>query len=855
MSLPHRTLVLLALVATLLPPADAHPQDQEAATQPIVVEFGFEGLRSDDPDAVQRTLGIVVGEPWPALVRQRAGIKRVFDTYGVIVLQPRLEAVPGGVKVTVPVSELPVDLEPRFVGNDRIPVSKLREWALLDQREQIYVHEAYNVRQRLLRGYRRQGFHFAEVDVVTGGAAPEAGEEQAEGGVSAASDVIFEIREGPKVRCTKVTVRGNQDLPDTGWGLWRGGLRSLARVDTKGRGLLRWWGKVFDREVLEADLLAMRQVFRDRGWLDVTVEVEELKFSDDRDRVHVHVVVDQGELYRVSSVSIEAYEREWDPTSRNWVEERAELLFPEEELLALLEMQPGNPLEQARVAHDTGALGRYYGERGYIPQDFFDDPLAGGWKWLEPIFIRDYERREVQVVYRFAQGRQRSYREIRLVGHGHTRDAVLRRELSALPGKRANLAEIQRGRERLSGTGYFDDTLDPRHPPPDVRLEVADDDPDKIDVIYEVTEGRVVDFNIAGGVASDSGILGILSLSMRNASVANLPSSMASTFIEVYRKEAFHGNGETLLMDVSPGSQISYYRFLYAHPDIFTTHFNRWTARGMFENRLRRFRSHDEKRTQAEAILGHLFGQGDLSLSVGPVYQEVELDSLDDEVPWSLARSEGVTEFQGLEAHLRYRNLDNPRQPRRGVLARWLNTVYGGGLGGDENLVKSEVQVDLYTPLGSPDADIRSGFYFSAGLGVAHPFDDTDEAHYSERFFLGGSSTLRGFDFRGVGPNDRGFAIGGETYLRGTIEYRHPLYSVPIPGTSRRQEMVRGFLFVDAGVLDPESFELELDELRSSVGFGFALTQPIPLKFNFGFPIEKGDGDDTETFSFRLDWR
>jgi outer membrane protein assembly factor BamA len=53
-------------------------------------------------------------------------------------------------------------------------------------------------------------------------------------------------------------------------------------------------------------------------------------------------------------------------------------------------------------------------------------------------------------------------------------------------------------------------------------------------------------------------------------------------------------------------------------------------------------------------------------------------------------------------------------------------------------------------------------------------------------------------------------------------------------------------------VYDPESWQLDLDELRSSVGFGFSLLHPIPLSFNFGFPTRKGEGDDRETFSFSI---
>ena len=844
----------LSFVAPLQGQDDTSPPDgsvdplRDDAQNQVVVSVTLDGLETYDRDAVLKVLGVQEGQRWPAVLNYRSGVKRVFDTFGVIVLEPRFVIVAGGVTVTIPVQELKVDLDPRFVGNDRIKEEKLREWAMLFDREQIYVHEADNIRRRIENGYRQQGYRFAQVDYVIGGPEGQAG---------ATADVIFRISEGPKVRVTKITVEGNENLPDTGWGLWRGGLRKLAEVETKGVGALRWWGKPFVEERLAADLVAMLQVYRDRGFADVRIAVDELIYSEDRSKVHVKIIVDEGPLYRVRSVSIEALEREWDGTLREWRESPADLILPEEELRELLETRVGFPPEAARIAHDRGQLGRYYGERGYLAQEYFTDPLAGGWQWLEPVYLWDAESHEVDLVLRFVQGRQRSIREVKFLGNLHTRDRVLRREVKVLTGTLANLAEIERGLARVRGTGYFSDQLDLTHPEATVRLEGDPEDPDKVDVLYEVEEGRVVNVNLSGGVTSDQGVLGILSISMKNFEAGRLPGGFWSGWGEIYRKEAFHGNGETFLLDIAPGSQISYYKLFYSHPDIFGSHFDRWTASGQFEDRLRRYRSHDSRRQSINLNLGHLFEQGDFSISFGPQWQEIEIDDVDapGSVPGVLTRSAGTSEFQGLTFNMRYSSLDNRMSPRKGLYLTWNNTLYGGGLGGDNDLWQSTFLFDTYRTLGSDDLDARPGLYFGGEVGVNHPFGDTTEAHYGERKFYGGASTMRGFDFRGVGPNEGEFAIGGETFLRLTGEYRYPLYTTPIPGTSRRREMLRGFFFIDAAILDPDSFELDLAEHRSAAGFGFALTNPIPLKFNFGFPMHKGLGDDVEVFSFRLDLR
>ena len=50
--------------------------------------------------------------------------------------------------------------------------------------------------------------------------------------------------------------------------------------------------------------------------------------------------------------------------------------------------------------------------------------------------------------------------------------------------------------------------------------------------------------------------------------------------------------------------------------------------------------------------------------------------------------------------------------------------------------------------------------------------DDSPTVPFYDRYFLGGPTTMRGFEFRDVGPKDLfGEPIGGKTYAFGSIEY------------------------------------------------------------------------------------
>jgi outer membrane protein insertion porin family len=221
-------------------------------------------------------------------------------------------------------------------------------------------------------------------------------------------------------------------------------------------------------------------------------------------------------------------------------------------------------------------------------------------------------------------------------------------------------------------------------------------------------------------------------------------------------------------------------------------------------------------------------------------------------LPPLLLDQQGLSHLNGTLVNFSYRNLDVLLNPREGYVGTWRNGVYGGPLGGDYQYWRSEVGFDYYHKLGDPEEDVQPSYHFRGAFGVGLPFGDTSDVPYTERFFLGGYSNMRGWEYRGVGPNTGDTANGGQTMLNASLEYRHPLYKVTQPGTYKEVEVFNLVIFTDWGVLDSDTWQIDPSEFRGSVGFGFGLSYPIPLTFNFGFPVLEGDGDQTQVFSFSL---
>ncbi len=111
-----------------------------------------------------------------------------------------------------------------------------------------------------------------------------------------------------------------------------------------------------------------------------------------------------------------------------------------------------------------------------------------------------------------------------------------------------------------------------------------------------------------------------------------------------------------------------------------------------------------------------------------------------------------------------------------------------------------------------------------------------------ERFYMGGTRSLRGFDYRGISPrsgsdND---PIGSEWIGTANGEV-----SVPLVGKS-----LAILFFVDTGMIDTGG-------IRASVGTGIQMMIPqwfgeIPLRLEIATPVMKDGDDKTQFFHFSV---
>ena len=847
------------------PPAPTAQVPGQAELPPLVSAILVEGEQRYSEAQLISALGQKVGKRLDAEVIDR-GLRTLWTSFhvrGDVMLNdvPASALMPAAsVELVLIVVEMPSDREPRFIGHNKIDVKTLKRWALIEERVELFEYQVSRVRQRLLEGYRREGFFWVEIDIVQ-----RTAESADKDVVGPMNDVIFEIREGPKVRVKAIEVSGNQSMPERGIMLWKDGLTKYAEPQLSAPSIFNWFGSPFVQETLDADLLAMSNVYRARGWLDVVVEADRLEWSDDRSEVRIHIVIDEGKPYTVSELKVEFFEYVPDAQGKE-VLQRVEpgegrTHFSSEELLAKCKLKSGARFEEGLQVADRAIMREMYGQEGYLSHDSL--PKAMRCEFPEPELFFNPQEHKLQVTYRIVEGRPLTLREIAFAGNYHTRDEVLRREVSLFPGDRADQKEINKSLARIQSTGYFSDrNPGADHREPTYRYIAVPGSRDLVDLEFEVEEGHVIEFNISGGIDSNDGLFGLIVLSMNNFDITDTPTKWSRTLTEVFRKEAFHGAGQKIDIEVSPGTQVNRARFHFREPDIFNRYLEPISLDLDFRRQLRNYQGeYDEDRADESVALERRFGF-DYSASIGLVHSDIETSDLDSSgVPVALQvqHALGTAELAGLTANFTWRALDNYANPHNGHKMVLRNILYTDALSTDYEYLRSDLQFDGYMATGQRANGTEHVLHLELDGGIMPSYGSTDEVPYTELFYIGGSNSLRGFEYRGAGARGDDvlgaptqYAAGGESYLAGSLEWLYPLYSITQPGTYRQVESLRGVLFLDWAVLGADPFNIDLNEARASVGFGVGLAYPLPIQLNFGFPIRIYSGDQRQTFSFGI---
>ena len=210
----------------------------------------------------------------------------------------------------------------------------------------------------------------------------------------------------------------------------------------------------------------------------------------------------------------------------------------------------------------------------------------------------------------------------------------------------------------------------------------------------------------------------------------------------------------------------------------------------------------------------------------------------------SSATEQALRDFQrkgllsGLSAGFVWNPVDDPFNPTKGWALSLLAEQVGGFLGGRFDFYKIQGEVKGYYPLLE-----KTVIASRLKLGFADPFNGSKEVPLFERFYAGGSNSVRGYGRSRLGPlSASDDPVGGRTLIEGSVELRQQF-----------TEKLGGALFLDFGQISKRSFDVPVDDLRFAAGVGVRYATPVgPLRFDIGFPFRPPRGDRAWQIHFSI---
>ncbi|MFQ5994213.1 MAG: outer membrane protein assembly factor BamA [Acidiferrobacterales bacterium] len=594
--------------------------------------------------------------------------------------------------------------------------------------------------------------------------------------------IDIEISEGRTAKIKEVNIVGNLQFKE----------KELLKIldSTTKKGLLGKKNR-YSKQQLVGDLERLRNFYQDRGFLEFDIESTQVSITPEKEHIYITINVVEGQRFTISDVEL-----------------AGEFVIPKAELAALIDIQPGDIFSRRRITAITDGITEILGSEGYAFANINAVPDV------------DKENATVAFTFFIDPGKRVYVRRITFVGNSTTRDAVLRREMRQLEGGWYSTTKVQRSRERLQRTGFFESVT--------VETPPVPGSPDQVDMNVTVKERLTGNLLFGVGVGDDGIVF--------NGSINE--TNLFGT-----------GNSLSISLDLSQATTIL--RGNYVNPY--------WKRSGISRGFRVAFAETDTAELDIGAYQTNTKGGGvffglpisetrRISLGADIERTDITVDAESAQVARDFVAANGP-ENDVLKGSLGWSqdSLDRAFFPHRGALQRLSADVTVPG--SDLEFFKIIYRASRYLPITR-----RTTFRLKGELAFGDGYGDTQQLPFYENFFAGGTRTVRGYKPRTLGPRDSAppfDPIGGDKRVLGNLEY-----FLPPPG-AKAQGSMRLSLFIDTGqVYGPgvgPGEDVDLQELRYSAGLAFNWLSPVgPLAISLAAAFNDEPTDETEPLQFSL---
>ena len=549
----------------------------------------------------------------------------------------------------------------------------------------------------------------------------------------------------------------------------------------------KFWGSAdqYSREKVSGDLETLRSFYQNQGFLDFEIISNQVSISPEKDGIFLTVNITEGERYTVSNFVL-----------------NGRLVVPEAELLPFVFIAPGRTYSRSAVDATVEILGDRLAEEGYSYAE------------IVPVPDVDKEAKTVGFSINIKPGRRVYVRRIDVAGNKLTNDKVIRREMRQIEGASFSPSRVNRSKVRLQRLSYFDN----------VEIEtvpVAGRD-DQVDLEVKVIERPTGSFLFGLGFSGDDGALIQASISQAN----------------------LFGTGNQLNFSVQRSDFIESISLQYTNPYHTKSGISRTFSLSSRQLDSANANTSAFVTDSISATVNYLFPINEHnSLSFGGGFERIDLSTNIFSVPEVVEFTEenpnnDLLTFTAAFAH---DTRDSLLYPTSGRSLR--ASLEATSPGSDLEYYRLNVEGTYYYPITR-----RAAFKLGGTVSFGDGFGDTDSLPFFKNYFAGGTSSVRGFEARSLGPQDSGEfpqPFGGSKRILLDAQLL-----LPVGGGALDKRLS---LFVEGGQVFAPEDDFDFSEVRFSAGVGFNWISPVgPLSISYAIPLNEQPGDEVEEFQFTV---
>lgn len=593
-------------------------------------------------------------------------------------------------------------------------------------------------------------------------------------------DVTYRIDTGRKLGIKDIEFEGNDLVEDKKL------LKVMQQKQKNWLSFITGAGK-YKAEVVDSDVFSLKSFYMNNGFLDVKVSEPVLDTSNPKKAQLVFKIV-EGQRYRLGEIRVAGTKE-----------------FEEQDLRPGIRLRRGDIAAYESVEAGSESIRAYYGNRGYVRT------------LVRPVFDADAEEGVVDVTYEITEGSIGFIDKVNIGGNERTMDKVIRRELVIYPGEKYNRSRVQTSENRLRNLNYFEIvTINPE----------PTEEGAKYDLDIQVKEKPTGQFSAGVGFSSVDSLVGYVELSQGNFNYKTWPPI---------------GAGQKFKIRAQLGTERNDLDISFVEPWFLDRQIS--LGLDLYHREARYFSdSYDQRTDGARVSLGKplsRFTRGTLSYSA----ELFDVFDVADSASQAIKDEEGNRTKSGIDYTWSFDSRDRFFNPTRGNKTSVSPYFAGGPLAGETDIFGGRVRSTHYWPLiGDMVFNLRGQVESVEAFGDSKDNASTygDGVPIFDRLFLGGSYTLRGFEYRDVGPVDplTEDPVGGNSSAYATAELTFPIWN-----------KIRGATFYDWGFVNVDSWDFDTAAYNDNWGIGLRLDLPgFPLHLDYAWPItfderyQDGDG-------------